>query len=817
LDQYGDPLPQNAICRIGSLQLRCCNDNDVQCTPDGSKIVAVGKDRQITIWETATGKRLLSQRLEGSERLDDSALRISRNGRFAAAFGDDQPYLYVWDVESGNKLAQLSRQIGEHLFWISSDGRTVAVESMNSVMSLWDWRTRTKRQLPIQGERPGHGGTFHWLRFSPDGKLLATYGNVDPVAIWDVAANQKRLRLDCLGSGVDFSRDGTRLATISRDLKRPEAVEVSVWNLATGQRIARFSKPFELTHVEFAPDGKLIACSGGGNTILWDLSTGKEIPTAHPPDYGAFFVRSDLLASSNGCLVRLWDLTSGRELHHRSGLRYQPSHAAFSSNGRFIALKDPAENSVSLWDATTGRLLRNFGLKQEDRNVIRLDFSPSSESFLVYAASGKAFSVPVQSDKVINTAPDKPLNEPVVWSGSLADGHAGSLTLKGTREGRVRRFRMICWDSATAKIRWQKDYGADCMGSPAVVSPDGRLVVLPTGTGRGAFDAPDVVNLEIRDVSTGALAMDLNGPYGAPIAFSRDGRLLAVGKFKRHTQETFDGGSKSWRETESVHVFETLSGKELAEFSAKPGELRTFLGNGRWILQSHPAHFAIMDATLGKELGRWPKDPSERTLAAISSDERRFATAQSDATVLVWDLESMTKSISARPRVLSESDYPAIWKKLASEKPSIAYRSLWAMVDNPALSVSWISRELPSANDDIRKVQSMIADLDNDNFQRRRRASQDLGDLRFLAEAPLRQALNGNISTEAKRRVEEILAAPSTIVSPVLLQSLRGIQVLEYIANDEAVKVLRTLSHGAAGHPLTKQAAAALERLGKRS
>jgi len=111
----------------------------------------------------------------------------------------------------------------------------------------------------------------------------------------------------------------------------------------------------------------------------------------------------------------------------------------------------------------------------------------------------------------------------------------------------------------------------------------------------------------------------------------------------------------------------------------------------------------------------------------------------------------------------------------------------------------------------------MIADLDNDNFQRRRRASQDLGDLRFLAEAPLRQALNGNISTEAKRRVEEILAAPSTIVSPVLLQSLRGIQVLEYIANDEAVKVLRTLSHGAAGHPLTKQAAAALERLGKRS
>src|SRR5262249_61515555 len=39
-------------------------------------------------------------------------------------------------------------------------------------------------------------------------------------------------------------------------------------------------------HVEFAPDGKSLATSGGDGARLWDVATGKELVLAHLPPAG---------------------------------------------------------------------------------------------------------------------------------------------------------------------------------------------------------------------------------------------------------------------------------------------------------------------------------------------------------------------------------------------------------------------------------------------------------------------------------------------------------------------------------------------------
>jgi hypothetical protein len=79
----------------------------------------------------------------------------------------------------------------------------------------------------------------------------------------------------------------------------------------------------------------------------------------------------------------------------------------------------------------------------------------------------------------------------------------------------------------------------------------------------------------------------------------------------------------------------------------------------------------------------------------------------------------------------------------------------------------------------------------------------------------IRAALSANPSLEARRRMTDMLAKPRpAVLSPEALRGVRGVQVLEMIANPEARKVLAVLAGGAAGARLTQEAQASLERPG---
>jgi WD40 repeat protein len=774
-------------------------------------LVGFSQDRQLTIWDSATGKQLRRHSVEGSEPLHHACL-ISRDARYAAAFSEDEPYLFVWDVETGNRLAKLATQPEENRVWLSPDGHTLAVESKKAEVTIWDWRAATKRRLPIQGERPGY------LRFSWDGKYLATYGHVDPVAIWDVARNEKLLSLSCRAVSVDFSPDGTLLATVSQDLRKPnEPGELAFWDLKTGRNTVRHTSKWGRCGIDFSLDGRTVACDTHDKIVLWDVATGKEMRVLSPGYHAhSCFAGPGVLATCSGHLTRLWDVATGQELHGRPGMSSLPlSHTAFSSDNGLVALYGWGADSVSAWDAASGLLVTSLFLDEKERGVRHFAFL-APNSLLIHTTSRKLFRVDVSS-KGVTSPPEAlkiPNEDPVVWGGCLTDGHLGLLTLKSTFDKGMRRCRLTCWDSQLGKLQWQREYAPDSWAWSAIpASPDGRLLAIATGSGNMMSPVNESTGMEIRELSTGDLVFDLKGPFQSPV-FSRDGRLLCVGAFKTRTKNILGGGTRSWRETESVHIWEILSGKEIADFSVAGGSFATFLKNGRWTLKIRSDDFAIVDTVSGKELGRWPKESMGGLFSAISEDERRFATTQPDATVLVWDLESMARRVlSPSPTV---ADYPALWEQLASDNAAVAYQALWTMVDHPVETIAWLKDKLRPAENDPGRISALIRDLDGTSFRLRQKASEELRDLRPGADPELKQAQNGNISTEARRRIEEILSAPMTIRSPSLLRQARAIQVLEYIGSRDAIDLLRTLPAGAAGHRLTTEAAVALGRLTKR-
>jgi hypothetical protein len=115
---------------------------------------------------------------------------------------------------------------------------------------------------------------------------------------------------------------------------------------------------------------------------------------------------------------------------------------------------------------------------------------------------------------------------------------------------------------------------------------------------------------------------------------------------------------------------------------------------------------------------------------------------------------------------------------------------------------------------DAAEIDKRIADLDDDDFDRREQASKALADLGAAARPALEKALQGDPSTEKKRRIDDLLdALKARDHNPELVRLPRALEVLERLGTPEAKQVLEELAKGNPDAPLTQDAKATLQRL----
>jgi HEAT repeat protein len=111
-------------------------------------------------------------------------------------------------------------------------------------------------------------------------------------------------------------------------------------------------------------------------------------------------------------------------------------------------------------------------------------------------------------------------------------------------------------------------------------------------------------------------------------------------------------------------------------------------------------------------------------------------------------------------------------------------------------------------------LQMLIKDLDSDRFEVRDRALRRLQALGEVAQPALLQALANNPSHEARRRIKELLDTLHALPVGDSLAVIRAVEILESIDSPEARHVLQRLAEGAPAATVTRQAKAALGRLG---
>lgn len=272
IDRYGDPLPEGALARLGTLRLRTLGAL-LAFHPNGKTIVSVVGGRQVTLWDADTGE--LCERCHLPIQ-PPFVLFLSSDGRLLGVKGPDgDAPIDIWDVEKGKKLQKFQppQRWGIYRTAFSSANKMLAVSEQGGnprIIRLWDLASGGQRVL--KGDR----SSFDHLAFSPDGKLLAA-SDGRRVTCWDTSKGEQLWQTGgTYGIALAFTSDGKTLIGSAGNRERAW----HAWDAATGKPTEGLKLPEGYNYAEMAaaPDGRTLVFVqrpgiGGsdGRVRIWDL------------------------------------------------------------------------------------------------------------------------------------------------------------------------------------------------------------------------------------------------------------------------------------------------------------------------------------------------------------------------------------------------------------------------------------------------------------------------------------------------------------------------------------------------------------------
>lgn len=795
-DRHGDPLPDGAIARLGTVRWRHgFLVSGLAYSPDGRMIAAIGAGRALSLWDATTGKELR----QFPNINQPIGLTFSPDGKMIAT--TDNPFCYLWDVATGKEVRRLKgHQNVVQGVAFSPDGVRVATAGSDGTLRLWD---------PATGKElhriDCHSGDVWRIAYSPDGKSIASTSRDGTIHFWDPENGKERRQFSGHKKGicsVVFSPDGKRLASSSQD------GTIRLWDMATGRQSCILAENLEedVTPIAFTPDGALLASGHQGGTIrLWDIEKGTERRRWQD---GALNVRGVAFSPDGKTLasgvawgnIRLWDVATGRERFPSEESHSYIDHVRFTPNGTgLISLS--RDRRVLWWDLATQMPRRQF--TWTDKGGIHAALSPDGNTLA--RGSWADFKTRLWEVRLWDVRTGKPSRLLGKYQGGfwlIAFSPDGRLVASGGREHVIH-----VWDASNGKeVRQIKDVPNRV--ETLCFSPDSKALACGTYP-EGLVTAKPALHLWDLDSGKERCVFDMHFSFVTGLAFSPDGQLIATGD--RSREGCF------------VHLWDTATGKEVCRHTGHREEVCAIafspdgklIASGAGLFGQKDNSVHVWEAATGRLLRRFEGHHSCVGSVAFSPDGLTVASGAGDSTILLWDITGRRADSRWHAKPLTPRELDACWAALANEDAAKAYDAVWRLVAAPEQAVPFLREHLPPVpRPDAKAVARWIADLDSDDFMARQKATEEMGKLGDAIAPALRQALAGKPSLEVRRRIQQLLDQTRDWTAE-RLRDHRAIQALEHIGTRPAKEVLQRLAAGAADTLRTDEAKAALRRNSK--
>ncbi|MGQ4649237.1 NACHT domain-containing protein [Lyngbya aestuarii] len=452
-------------------------------------------------------------------------------------------------------------------------------------------------------------GTVLSVKFSPNGKFLATGDTNGEIHIWRVVDGESFLsfrgHLDWVRS-VAFGLDGQILVSGSNDRT------IKLWNIQTGECLKTFQGHRSwVRSVALSSDSQMLVSGSADHTLrVWHINTGEclKVLQGHSDTIHTVIFSPDnkILASCSGFLdqtVRLWDTNTGECLKVLKGHTDSINSITFSPDGKTL-ISASRDKTFRFWEVDTGKCLEI--LQGDGDNFNSISLSADGQTL---ASGGFEQTVRIWNVRSKECLKILPGHTSLVRSVSFdpTDQFIAS-------SGDDQTVRL--WDVHTGLcVRILQGYHHLILS--VAFTPDGRT--LASGSDDGI--------IRLWDVHTSKNFKTLLGhdDWASCVAFSLDGKVLATGSADK-----------------TIKLWDINTGQCF----------RTFQGHGSWTLpvvfsldnqflaSCYDNTIKLWDIATGACLQTLDQHTGWVKSIALSPNGRILASGSDDKTINLWDLST---------------------------------------------------------------------------------------------------------------------------------------------------------------------------------